>query len=129
VIDDFDGTGSLEASPGFPSLSREVVAPDPATGDNPNTLLNTPIDNFNEDGEGGDGPCKEQPNDGPNWVMNVPGGAPDWQRDIVAFDIDPDEHQTEICYDCDAGHFVSGAGGATGISTFIYKPKSGSCGW
>lgn len=107
VIDDFNG----DEPP-----SQIVSDPDDIPPDPPSLL--TIIDDSGTATE----PCGPQPSDGPNWVMNEPGTNAGWTRTIEA-DLDSgDRVETEICYECDAGHLLSGSGDGSGTSSFIYAP-------
>ncbi len=57
--------------------------------------------------------------DGGNTVM---GGAPGWNRTLVANLTSGDAWLTEVCNDCQGSHASAGTGGdSTGTSTFIYR--------
>jgi len=65
---------------------------------------------------------------GNNRVMAGPGqvgqNPNDWDRFISASFVAGDTLSTEVCYTCQAGHYVGGAGGGFGRSHFSYTGPS-----
>lgn len=114
IIDDFNGSADPDLVP--PLVANQEVV-DTSPDDVPEGPLVTIIDATGS----GEEPCAPNGGDGPNWVMNVAGGRPGWERSIEANLGDGDALRTQICYDCDAGHLVSDPGDSAGVSTFIYQ--------